>query len=97
MRHAVRLGGGGWVQLTFHHICSGCDAYSITPTDMQSLLDWLSIQVTGGAVLVETTEQVSNRRNLQTSVLLLTHQRYRLTHLPRRARQCLRNWPTGCR
>ena len=50
--------GGGWVQLTFHHICSGCDAYSITPTDMQSLLDWLSTQVTSGAVLVETTEQV---------------------------------------
>src|SRR5258708_4673269 len=50
--------GGGWVQLTFHHICNGCDAYSITPTDMQSLLDWLSTQVTSGAVLVETTEQV---------------------------------------
>ena len=50
--------GGGWVQLTFHHICSGCDAYSITPTDMQSLLDWLSAQVTSGAVAVETTEQV---------------------------------------
>jgi peptidoglycan/xylan/chitin deacetylase (PgdA/CDA1 family) len=50
--------GGGWVQLTFHHICNGCDAYSIAPTDMQTLLDWLSTQVTGGAVLVETTEQV---------------------------------------
>jgi hypothetical protein len=34
------------------------DAYSITPTDMQSLLAWLSTQVTSGAVLVETTEQV---------------------------------------
>src|SRR5215469_12798015 len=50
--------GGGWVQLTFHHICSGCDAYSITPTDMQSLLDWLSTQVTSVTVVVETTEQV---------------------------------------
>jgi peptidoglycan/xylan/chitin deacetylase (PgdA/CDA1 family) len=50
--------GGGWVQLTFHHICNGCDAYSITPADMQSLLDWLSTQVTGGAVAVKTTEQV---------------------------------------
>src|SRR6516165_1506794 len=38
--------GGGWVQLTFHHICNGCDAYSITAIDMQSLLDWLSTQVT---------------------------------------------------
>jgi len=50
--------GGGWVQLTFHHICSGCDAYSITVANMQSLLDWLSTQVTSGAVAVETTEQV---------------------------------------
>lgn len=52
--------GGGWVQLTFHHICSGsgCDAYSITPTDMQTLLDWLSTQVASGAVAIETTEQV---------------------------------------
>src|SRR6516165_5450645 len=50
--------GGGWVQLTFHHICSGCDAYSITTADMQSLLDWLSTQVTAGAVAVETTKQV---------------------------------------
>jgi len=50
--------GGGWVQLTFHHICNGCDAYSITATDMQALLDWLSTQATSGAVAVETTEQV---------------------------------------
>ena len=50
--------GGGWVQLTFHHICSGCDAYSIPAATMQSLLDWLSTQVTTGAVAVETTGQV---------------------------------------
>jgi len=50
--------GGGWVQLTFHHICAGCDAYSITAANMQSLVDWLSTQVTTGAVAVKTTEQV---------------------------------------
>jgi peptidoglycan/xylan/chitin deacetylase (PgdA/CDA1 family) len=50
--------GGGWVQLTFHHICSGCDAYSIPVATMQSLLDWLNTQVTTGAVAVETTGQV---------------------------------------
>ena len=50
--------GGGWVQLTFHHICSGCDAYSITAATMQSLLDWLNTQVTTGAVAVKTTGQV---------------------------------------
>jgi peptidoglycan/xylan/chitin deacetylase (PgdA/CDA1 family) len=55
---AAEQNGGGWVQLTFHHICNSCDAYSITETNMQALLDWLSTQVTGGAVAVETTEQV---------------------------------------
>jgi hypothetical protein len=50
--------GGGWVQLTFHHICDGCDAYSITAANMQALVDWLSTQVTTGAVAVETTRQV---------------------------------------
>jgi len=35
-----------------------CDAYSIPATTVQSLLDWLSTQVTAGAVAVETTGQV---------------------------------------
>ena len=55
---AAEQNGGGWVQLTFHHICNGCDPYSITAADMQSFLDWLNTQVTSGAVAVETTEQV---------------------------------------
>jgi len=50
--------GGGWVQLTFHHICDGCDAYSIPAATMQTLLDWLDTQVTAGAAAVETTKQV---------------------------------------
>ena len=55
---AAEQNGGGWVQLTFHHICSSCDAYSITTGNMQALLDWLNTQVTTGAVAVKTTEQV---------------------------------------
>ena len=55
---AAEQHGGGWVQLTFHHICNSCDAYSITATDMQALLDWLSTQVQGGLVAVESTRQV---------------------------------------
>jgi peptidoglycan/xylan/chitin deacetylase (PgdA/CDA1 family) len=55
---AAEQHGGGWVQLTFHHVCSGCDAYSITTANMQALLDWLNAQVAAGAVAVETTEQV---------------------------------------
>src|SRR5215475_14732769 len=33
---AAEQNGGGWVQLTFHHICNSCDAYSITETNMQA-------------------------------------------------------------
>jgi len=55
---AAEQNGGGWVQLTFHHICSGCDAYSITQANMQALLDWLAGQVSTGSVAVETTQQV---------------------------------------
>src|SRR5262249_24807457 len=55
---AAEQNGGGWVQLTFHHICSGCDAYSITTANMQSRLAWLSPQVGSGAVAVEPPGQV---------------------------------------
>ena len=37
--------GGGWVQLVFHHLCDGCDAYSITPATFDALLTWLEGQV----------------------------------------------------
>jgi endoglucanase len=49
--------GGGWVQLVFHHVCDGCDAYSITPADFDSLLDWLQGQAANN-VVVRTTHEV---------------------------------------
>jgi peptidoglycan/xylan/chitin deacetylase (PgdA/CDA1 family) len=54
---AAEANGGGWVQLVFHNICSGCDAYSITQDDFTSLLTWLQSQGSAG-VAVETTAQV---------------------------------------
>ena len=27
---AAATHGGGWVQLVFHHVCDGCDAYSVS-------------------------------------------------------------------
>jgi peptidoglycan/xylan/chitin deacetylase (PgdA/CDA1 family) len=54
---AAEQHGGGWVQLVFHHICNGCDAYSITQSDFQALLDWLQPRAATGTV-VETTAQV---------------------------------------
>jgi peptidoglycan/xylan/chitin deacetylase (PgdA/CDA1 family) len=54
---AAEQHGGGWVQLVFHHICNSCDAYSITATNFQALLNWLQADATNGSV-VETTAQV---------------------------------------
>jgi endoglucanase len=49
--------GGGWVQLVFHHLCEGCDAYAITTADFDALLTWLESQASNG-VSVQTTHQV---------------------------------------
>src|SRR4051794_36275309 len=50
--------GGGWVQIVFHHVCDTCDAYSVTPANLTSFLDWLKGQVDGGSVAVKTVNDV---------------------------------------
>jgi hypothetical protein len=50
--------GGGWVQLVFHHLCSQCDAYSITPADFAALLDWLQPRAANGTVVKTTAEVI---------------------------------------
>jgi peptidoglycan/xylan/chitin deacetylase (PgdA/CDA1 family) len=49
--------GGGWVQFVFHHLCDGCDAYSVTVPTFTALLDWLEGR-TGRGTVVRTTAQV---------------------------------------
>jgi peptidoglycan/xylan/chitin deacetylase (PgdA/CDA1 family) len=49
--------GGGWVQLTFHHIADGGGAYSITPANFSALLDWLQ-QRAGQGTAVKTVQEV---------------------------------------
>ena len=58
---------GSWVQLTFHHICTGtaatCPAPSISPTIFNSFIDWLALRTatrvkTVGAVIGGTTQPV---------------------------------------
>jgi peptidoglycan/xylan/chitin deacetylase (PgdA/CDA1 family) len=34
--------GGGWVQLVFHHVCSGCGTYAITRAHLAGFLGWLA-------------------------------------------------------
>ena len=55
---AAEQNGGGWVQYVFHHVCANnCDAYSITPWEMNNFLTWLQARAANGTV-VETTAQV---------------------------------------
>jgi peptidoglycan/xylan/chitin deacetylase (PgdA/CDA1 family) len=55
---AAEQNGGGWVQLVFHHVCDGnCDAYAITPANLEALCAWLQARASTGTV-VETTAQV---------------------------------------
>jgi peptidoglycan/xylan/chitin deacetylase (PgdA/CDA1 family) len=48
-------GGGGWINLIFHHICdNACDPYSITPANFSAVLDWLQTQ----NISIKTVNQV---------------------------------------
>jgi hypothetical protein len=49
--------GGGWVQLVFHFICSGCDSYAVSLSNFSSFLDWLAPRAAQGTV-VKTVQQV---------------------------------------
>jgi peptidoglycan/xylan/chitin deacetylase (PgdA/CDA1 family) len=55
---AAEENGGGWVQLVFHHLCDGCDAYSITPANFAALLEWLAPRAATGTVVRTTAEVV---------------------------------------
>ncbi|GAP58172.1 polysaccharide deacetylase [Arthrobacter sp. Hiyo1] len=51
--------GGGWVQLTFHHIAVGTDpTLTITPALFNQFATWLAQQKTAGTVAVKTVDQV---------------------------------------
>ncbi|WP_423184611.1 polysaccharide deacetylase family protein [Arthrobacter sp. NyZ413] len=55
----AQAAGGGWVQLTFHHVAVGTDpTLSITPTLFTQFATWLAQQKAAGTVAVKTVDQV---------------------------------------
>lgn len=50
--------GGGWVQLTFHSICAGCDGNSIAASELAEFLAWLAPRAAAGTV-VKTVGEVN--------------------------------------
>ena len=53
---AAEDNGGGWVQLVFHHVCDQCDAYSITPDNLEALAAWLAPRAASGTVVMTTAQ-----------------------------------------
>jgi peptidoglycan/xylan/chitin deacetylase (PgdA/CDA1 family) len=54
---AARNNGGGWVPITFHHICNACSINYVSLADFTTFLDWLQGQGSHG-VVVRTMQQV---------------------------------------
>lgn len=50
--------GGGWVQLTFHHMCTGCDPLAITPALFDQFTTWLAGRAATTGTVVRTVQQV---------------------------------------
>jgi peptidoglycan/xylan/chitin deacetylase (PgdA/CDA1 family) len=50
--------GGGWAQLLFHDICSGCSGHSFSVANLTTLLNWLQGQVQTNNVVIKTVNQV---------------------------------------
>jgi hypothetical protein len=53
---AAEQHGGGWVQMSFHQICDGCEQYSTSLSTITAFLDWLQPRSANGTV-VRTVHQ----------------------------------------
>ncbi len=49
---------GGWVVLTFHHVCAGCDYFAVDPAVWAKFVPWLAQQQASGALQVKTFGEV---------------------------------------
>ena len=49
---------GGWVQLTFHHICTDCGSLGVTPALFSEFVSWLHQQTLSTNTVVRTVGQV---------------------------------------
>lgn len=44
--------GGGWVHIVMHHVCDGCDTYSVSKDTLGAFLDWLAPRRAQGTVVL---------------------------------------------
>ena len=52
--------GGGWVALTFHHLCDACDpaGYSVLPSVFGDFVEWIAARSATHGTVVRTVHQV---------------------------------------
>jgi hypothetical protein len=50
--------GGGWVIFVFHHVCDGCDQYSVTPDTLNKFAAWLGSQQANNGLIIKTVGEV---------------------------------------
>lgn len=60
--NGTRQSGGGWVVLTFHHVCDGCDYFAVQPAVWAKFIPWLARQQKDGALQVKTFGEVIGDR-----------------------------------
>jgi uncharacterized repeat protein (TIGR01451 family) len=60
--------GGGWVPLVFHHVCEGCDRYSITPANLNAFLDWLQFRTASGTFVKPVRDVIAPAATANLSV-----------------------------
>jgi peptidoglycan/xylan/chitin deacetylase (PgdA/CDA1 family) len=58
--NSVEQNGGGWAILIFHHVCDGCDYYSISPETFTKFANWLGEQQKNGLV-IQTVREVTRQ------------------------------------
>jgi peptidoglycan/xylan/chitin deacetylase (PgdA/CDA1 family) len=54
----TRKEGGGWVILIFHHVCDGCDYFSVKPDVLNQFVQWLAEQQSLSRLKVKTVGEV---------------------------------------
>jgi peptidoglycan/xylan/chitin deacetylase (PgdA/CDA1 family) len=57
----VENNGGGWIIFVFHHVCDGCDQYSIKPQTFSEFAQWLGGQQSNGLVIKTVGEVMGGK------------------------------------
>ena len=59
----MRKEGGGWLILIFHHVCDGCDYFSVQPVVLDRFIAWLAEEEHVGHLKVRTVGEIIREGN----------------------------------